>query len=188
MGADKRVSTTNYLWPSKLSYHCSLKRRKPGLLCYCWKWEKEGGSWNQCASMRVQGGVTYGQPRLFLCLFSCPFCSLAPSGGSQVSAGRGKPSARALPESERNTGLKPRAGKHLGAGEEQTNPEEERGRRRGLKRGVQQRERGEEQKAFKAVRSPGRRPGAEERSGLSVTLRRLCKNVVVNSLFFLAIR
>lgn len=46
MWTDKKVSTINYLWPSKLSYHCSLTQRK-GLLCYCWTWVNEGGRWNK---------------------------------------------------------------------------------------------------------------------------------------------
>lgn len=57
VGADEGVSTTNYLWPSKLSFYCSSPHRKPGLLCYCWMREKEWESWTKTVCVHVHAWV-----------------------------------------------------------------------------------------------------------------------------------
>lgn len=66
-----RVSTTNYFWPSKLSYYCFPTQRKQGLLCYCWIREKEWESWNKaaCVHVLVRERLTY---------YVCPHSRVSP--------------------------------------------------------------------------------------------------------------
>lgn len=72
--ADKGVSTTNYLWPSKLSYYCSPTHRKQGLLCYCWMREKEWGSRNKAACVCMGVWRTARVYKCAMCVFLCTPC------------------------------------------------------------------------------------------------------------------